>query len=227
MTKSKPTLAMIDDDKTFMQVMALSLSDAFSINTFSEPDQALHHLDLNPVDGVLLDLHMDEIDGFTVCEMLKCKDKDLPVFFLTNDQETTNIERGFELGSIDYFPKSMAPQELISRVKSRLSTISRKPSSEIRCRDILIDTLSRRVWIKDTEAVFSPKEFDILEHFMKNQDIVFSKQDILSSLWKDVNVNANNIDTHMFHIRKKFEGICTGIECRKGAGYILRSDTID
>jgi DNA-binding response OmpR family regulator len=224
MNDQKPTVAMIDDDKNFIQIMAMKLSEAFSINSFTEPEEAISYLGQTRPDAVLLDLHMNEHDGFSVCRKIKSVRSEVPVFFLTSDVETENIAKSFETGSIDYFSKFMNPDEIICRIQSRLKTLIKKSPSELRCREILLDTVSRRVWIKNQEVIFSPKEFDLLKVFMEHQDEVLPKKKIQSLLWKDVTVNANNIDTHMFHIRKKFAGLCTGIECRKAAGYILRSD---
>jgi len=135
-------LAMIDNDKAFMTVMSLRLSDDFQIETFHDPCVALKELNPKAVDGVLLDLHMGEIDGFEVCQAIRKNKPDLPVFFLTSDTSIKHISRGFSLGGVDYFPKSMAPEEIICRIKGRIESL---PPEILKCREIEINLKSRTV----------------------------------------------------------------------------------
>lgn len=220
MKNNQAKLTLIDDDPNYLQILSISLADTFKINTFHDPNLALEDLKTSTPDGVLLDLHMGEMKGFEVCQAIKLLHPELPVIFLTSDVEPRNITEGFRQGATDYFPKSMPREEMISRVNARINVKAKKI---LRCRDIEMNTESFEVKIKGSLVIFTPKEFNILRVCLEHQDVVLSKKRLLSLLWQGENVDANNIDTHMFHIRKKFEQKTPGIECRKGLGYILRS----
>lgn len=212
-------IAMIDDDRNFLQVMSLALQDEFAVSTFDDPKGALKIFSQELPDAVLLDLHMGDVNGLEVCQQIKTQFPKLPVFFLTSDSDMKNISEGLRTGGIDYFPKNMPPVEIAVRIKARLDKGTDRILS---CRNIVLDMDSHGVRIGSENINLTPKEFDILKVFLQHQDELLSKNKILDLLWKDISVDANNIDTHMFHIRKKF-GETIGIECKKGVGYILRS----
>lgn len=218
---NKLNVAMIDDDIKFMELMSMRLEHVFEIACFVDTKKALFHLENNPTDAVLLDLHMEEEDGFEVCNNIKKIRPSMPVFFLSSDCDVKNIEQSFGLGSADYFSKSMDPNELICRLKGRVQL--KDSSSNLVCGDVVINVDAKRIYINGNEINFSAKEYDLVKLFVANQNQVIHKEKIKSTLWPDVHVNVNNIDTHMYHIRKKFQSASTVLECRKGQGYILRT----
>lgn len=219
---NKLNVALIDDDKNFSTLMSEILSKEFTMKIFHNPSIPMS--DIQESDAILLDVHLGIDNGFNVCRSLKSIRNDLPIFFLTSDDDIKKISEAYQLGVTDYFSKNISTDELIIRLKSRLLQIPRAARNHLlHCRDITLDSKARRIFVKEREICLSPKEFEIFKTFMEHQDEVLSKPEILSILWKDISVGSNNIDTHMFHIRRKFDGITTGIECRKGVGYILRS----
>lgn len=220
MPDNKFRIAMIDDERSYLDVMELSLENDFDVMTFTDSKEAIKAFKLKVPDAVILDVHLKETDGFKVFHVLKTIRPDLPIFYLSCNNTAETIGQGLLIGSTDYLTKNMATEEIISRVKSRLQTM--KTRLILRCREIEMDTESREVRINQKIINFTPKEYDILKVFMEHQDEMLSKPDLLDLLWKGITVDANNIDTHMFHIRKKF-GKVEAIECRKGVGYILNS----
>ena len=220
MDNTKAKITLIDDDENFLLILSLLLSENFHINTFHSHELALREFKTSPPDGVLLDLHMEGMKGFEVCLAIKTLHPDVPVFFLTNDVDPASVSKGLGIGATDYFQKSMPPEEIISRVNARLNA---NKKTNLRCREIEMDTLAFEIKICGKVVNFTPKEFNILKVFLELQNILLSKERLLALLWQDVRVESNNIDTHMFHMRKKFDGKAQGIECKKGLGYILRS----
>lgn len=218
MIKHQLHLTMIDDDKNFLQALSFSLEDCFKISAFNEPKEALDFIKCNRPDGVLLDLHLKETDGFSICRAIKGIDTQIPVFFLTSDQEIKSIEEGFETGGIDYFTKNISMPELKARVQKRLQ---KTMCPILKFGEITMNLAAQRVTINKKEIVFTPKEYELLKVFMNRPNEILNKNELLTILWKDVHVDSNNIDTHMFHIRKKLKDSTTQIETRKTLGYIL------
>lgn len=220
---TKYRVAMIDDEESYLDIMKHSLRSDFEVTTFVDPLEALRAFKTFIPDAVILDIHLKEADGFEVFRNLRELRPDLPVFFLSNNSSIEVIEKGLITGGTDYLTKNTPYPEIVSRIKARLESL--KHRKILICREIKMDTGSRDVFISGKKISLSPKEYDILKIFMERPDQILTKNDLLDLLWKGVSVDANNIDTHMFHIRRKF-GKCEAIECRKGVGYILHTKRV-
>ncbi len=218
-------LTLIDDDRNFLQVLGIALGKKFSSTAFHTKDAALKFLRGNATDGILLDVHLEGVDGFEICHEIKTLDRELPVFFMTSDPNIDLIGSGFRSGGVDYFMKSTGIEELSSRILNRLEALGADAkSANILCRgDLKIDLRSQLVFGNGREIKLTPKEYDILKIFMDCPGRLISKAQLLDLLWSDVHVDANNIDTHMYHLRKKLSGCVTSIQTRKGHGYLLRT----
>src|SRR5688572_9534506 len=170
--KKRMKIIMIDDDAKFMEIFSMQLEHEFDISAFVDPRHALKHLQNNEADAVLLDLHMDVEDGFSVCAEIKKLKPTLPVFFLSSDYQLDNIEQSFGLGSADYFSKTIDPKELIIRLKGRLQPSHKK----LVCGDVVMDVEEKRIYIGCEEVRFSSKEFDLVRFFMEHKNEVLHKE---------------------------------------------------
>lgn len=211
---------MIDDEEAYLDVMKICLRHDFEVITFTDPTAAFSAFRTKAPDAVILDVHLGTTDGFSVFKELRELKPELPIFFLSCNTAAEMIGKGLLTGGTDYLTKNTSTAEIISRIRSRLQTM--KGPTVLRCREIEMNTESCEVRVSRELLNLTPKEYDILKVFMERQDEILSKADLLDLLWQGVTVDANNIDTHMFHIRKKFRTL-PAIECRKGRGYILRS----
>ncbi len=222
MTLTKSHILMIDDEKDYLDAMKLSLEHEFEVSAYSAIDDALMSLHVSVPDAVILDLHFEDGgDGLKAFQAIKTLLPDLPVFFLSCNSRADVIGQGILAGGVDYFTKSMPPLEIVTRLKARLEKL--KKHTIVRCRDFELNTETRQISVNGKKVSFTPKEYDIMKVFMEKQDQLLTKYDLKDILWKDVHVDVNNIDTHMFHIRRKIGEQTEGIECRKGVGYILHS----
>jgi DNA-binding response OmpR family regulator len=214
-------ITMIDNDLNFMKTLTFSLENDFRFTTFNEPKIALEFIQQNATDAVLLDLHLQETSGLTVCRQIKNLNVTLPVFFLTSDCNVSSISQGMAIGGTDFFNKSIPSEELTVRVKARLSLNNN--SHLLTCGELKLDLEACLLFINSKEVRLTPKEYDIIKVFMERPDVLITKADLLNLLWRDVYVDPNNIDTHMFHLRKKLIDSSTKIQTKKGLGYILRA----
>jgi two-component system OmpR family response regulator len=221
MIKTKAKIVIIDDEPDYVKIIKMNLDSEFEVTSFHKPEEAVTAIRTSIPDAVLLDINFEGTDGFQIYDKIKTIRPELPVFFLSCNTAAEMIGKGLTTGGVDYFTKTMPPLEIITRLKARLETL--KLTAALKCRDIELNPESREIRIQDKLITLTPKQYDIVKHFMENQDQMFSKYELKDLLWKEVHIDVNNIDTHMFHIRKKFDGKTEGIECRKGMGYILRS----
>lgn len=179
-------------------------------------------------DLILLDLMLPEINGYDICKKIR-EVKDAPILMVTAKIANIDKIRGLGIGADDYIVKPFDPAELVARVKAHISRYERIKGStsdntdkKIIIKDLIIETLSRRVFINDKEVILTAKEYDLLVFFASNPNIVFSKEQIFDKVWGLESFgDAGTVVVHLTHIREK-----TGldyIETVRGAGYRFNS----
>lgn len=119
--QNKQTILIVDDAKENVDVL-IELLHEYDLVAALEGTTALNILEEEDVDLILLDIMMPQMDGFEVCQKVKAKEKTshIPIIFLSAKDKDEDIQKGFELGAVDYITKPFKPQELLSRVKTHL-----------------------------------------------------------------------------------------------------------
>jgi len=217
-------VTMIDDNKDLLEVLSNSLSDSFSLQTFSEPDQGIEFIRNNHTDAILLDLHIPGKDGFQVYEEVKRAKSNLPVLFLTGDSDVTAKVKGLEIGADDFLIKPVQTEELIARIRNRIQLSKRNLQNNkvIKFKDLMIDLDGHQVMLNNQPIRLTPKEYQLLLVLSQNPNRVIHKDDLIHMLWKDVHVEVNNLDTHFSNLRRKLKPFSTHIKTLKNLGYVLR-----
>lgn len=223
MNTRKLHLTILDDDKNFLEVLSMSLERYCLANTFSAEKEMNSFLMHYYTDAILLDLNLGETDGFQVCRSIRASNSRTPIFFFTNEMNRECISKGFESGGVDYFTKSMPIDELMTRVEQRVRLLSPKEEGEISFSDLKVNLKSKLAYMGSEEIKLTPKEYAILKTFLERPNQIISKQDMLAHLWEGTHVDANNIDTHMFNLRKKIKNSLAQISTEKGRGFVLRA----
>lgn len=217
-------VTIIDDNKDLLDVLASSLGDAFNLELFTEPEKGIEFIRNNHTDAILLDLHIPGKDGFQVYEEVKRAKSNLPVLFLTGDTTLNSMVRGLDMGADDFLVKPVQTEELVARVKNRISLSKRSTQSNktIQFKDMVIDLDGHQVLINNAPVKLTPKEYQLLLVLAQNPNRVIHKDDLITMLWKDVHVEVNNLDTHFSNLRRKLKPFSTHIKTLKNLGYVLR-----
>ncbi len=123
MKDKKPTILVVDDTETNIDILLELLSDDYDVTVALNGESALEIANEEILDLILLDIMMPDMDGYKVCEILKEseKTKDIPIIFITAKTDEDSIERAYEVGGIDYVTKPFKPRELSARVKTQLN----------------------------------------------------------------------------------------------------------
>ncbi|MFA6137548.1 MAG: diguanylate cyclase [Sulfurimonas sp.] len=123
MREKKRTILAVDDTETNIDILLNLLGDDYDITVALSGESALEIANTEPLDLILLDIMMPQMDGYEVCEILKANDKtkDIPVIFITAKTDEDSIEKAYEVGGIDYVTKPFKPRELTARVKTQLN----------------------------------------------------------------------------------------------------------
>lgn len=189
--------------------------------------EALERAWSEPVDLVLLDLMLPNVDGIEVCKRLKRDQRTarLPVVMLTAKQEAVDRIVGFELGADDYITKPFNLRELILRVGAvlRRSRGEDNGAAILGYGDLTIDPTARTVLVTGREVHLTAREFDLLHFLVSHPNRVFSRADLLRQVWDyDFHGYDRTVDAHVARIRRKVGPPGDWIETAWGIGYKFR-----
>lgn len=185
-------------------------------------------IDKGHIDLILLDVLLPDGNGFNFCATLKQdqKTKEIPVIFITDKKETSDKVLGFTLGADDYVPKPFDPLELKTRVKVRIKDHTEKSSQPdtYRKEDLIFRHDQQRVYLiadgKETPIDLTPREYRLLLHLIKHEGQVFTRDQLMSSVWSDeTSVSDRTVDVHISNLRKKTKKSMFKIKAVHGVGY--------
>ncbi len=181
------------------------------------------------IDLVILDIMLPKMNGFDICKKVR-EVKDIAIILVTAKKEDIDKIRGLGLGADDYIVKPFSPSELIARVKAHISIHERllnknipKGDEEINIKELKILPMSRKVFVNDKEIFLKNKEFELLLFFVKNPNIVFSRETLFDRVWgMDSIGDTSTVTVHVNRIREKIEDESKNIKFIDtvwGAGY--------
>ena len=214
-------ILLVDDEEDILEFLSYNLrKDGFEILTANNGAKGLALAKKHKPDLVILDVMMPEMDGVEVCQRIR----ELPdldetlVIFLTARAEDYSELAGFSAGADDYITKPIKPKLLISRVKAILRRKNRKKAvNNIKVGGIRIDKEKHTISCNGELFSLAKKEFKLLFYLMTVPGKVFTRQEIISEVWKDAIVGDRTIDVHIRKIREKIGD--DYIKTVKGVGY--------
>jgi two-component system, OmpR family, response regulator MprA len=223
---------VVDDDRAIRESLARALElDGYEVSLASDGAAALATIRESRPDVAVVDVMMPNIDGLTVCRVLRAEKDRLPILMLTARTETSDRVAGLDAGADDYLPKPFELDELMARLRallrrSRPDEELAAPSTAMQVADLRVDPESRRVWRGDGEIDLSKTEFDLLELLVRNTGIVLDHSLIYERIWNyDFGPDSKNLAVYISYLRRKID---TGdlpklIHTVRGVGYTVRS----
>ena len=224
------TVLLADDDRAIRQSLARALSlVGYSVVEASDGAAALSQIEAAKPDVAVLDVMMPNVDGLTVCRVLRAERKRLPILMLTARTETADRVAGLDAGADDYLPKPFDLDELLARLRALLRRTQPEPDAEqpddLRLGDVVLDNQARRVWRAGREVELSKTEFQLLELLLRNQGIVLDHATIYDRIWGyDFGPDSKNLAVYMSYLRRKLEldGEPKFLHTVRGVGYTAR-----
>lgn len=214
-------ILLIEDNEAIIMGLKYSLEqENFQVISAKTAKESKEKLDDKNIDIVLLDVSLPDGNGFEICKEIKEKN-DIPIIFLTAQDEETSIVLGLDLGADDYIVKPFRTRELISRIKSVLRRYGKKEENNIiQYKDIKIDTISAKVYKNNKEIIFTSLEYRILLMLFTNQNKLITREQLLEKIWDIAGnfVNDNTLTVYIKRIRKKLEDDSI-IKTIRGLGY--------
>ncbi len=213
-------ILLVEDNDTIIMGLKYSLEqENFKVISAQNVSEFNKEINKNEIDLVLLDISLPDGNGFEICKKIKSK-KDIPVIFLTAQDEETSVVLGLDLGADDYIVKPFRTRELISRINSVLRRYGHNESNLIQYKNIKIDTSSAKVYKDNEEIIFTSLEYKILLMLFSNQNKLISREQLLEKIWDIAGnfVNDNTLTVYIKRIREKL-GDETIIKTVRGLGY--------
>ena len=225
MSTVKKTILIIEDEESIYDILSYSLrKEGFSVHGASTGKKALEYLQGIEIDLVILDLMLPDTTGFELCKSIT-SNSNLPILMLTARDDIVDKVLGLELGAEDYMTKPFDVREVIARVKVLLRRNSYQTSFHfIKVNEsISIDARAYSVFQNNEVVLLKPKEYELLLLFAQHKNRVFSREEILDTVWEmDYEGGLRTVDVHVQRIRKKLDPSI--IETVFGIGYKMKGN---
>jgi DNA-binding response OmpR family regulator len=205
------TILIVDDEQQMRRLLSLHLQKAgYDTEEVASGERALEAVAKKTYRLILLDIMMPGMSGWEACRKIR-QTSSVPIIMLTARDEVADKVQGLKLGADDYITKPFEKEELLARVRallrrSELTYASSRASANslLQHRGIKVDKKRREAFYQDAALVLTRREYDILYTLIKNPGHVFSRDDLLSLIWSDRNVDDyRTVDTHVKNLREK------------------------
>lgn len=210
---------IVDDELLIRNVIKEYLkNEGFSFDEAENGNDAIELCKENNYDIIIMDIMMPKLDGYSAIKEIK-KFSNSKIIVLSARVEEFDKLTGFDLGIDDYVTKPFSPKELIARIKA----VGRRNEQKVDylcCGNIKINELSRTVTIDNKDVELTQTQFDLLTLFLKNINIVFSREQIIDSIWGyTYEAEDRTIDAHIKLLRNKLGSYKDSIKTVRGVGY--------
>jgi two-component system phosphate regulon response regulator PhoB len=227
-----PRILVVEDDDALGTLLRYNLErEGYSVSLATDGEEALIQAEEQLPDLVVLDWMLPRVSGIEVCRRLRQKpqSRNVPIIMLTARGEESDRIRGLDTGADDYVVKPFAVTELSARIRAVLRRLRPGLAEYVVVRGALsLDRSAHRVSRDGEEIHLGPTEFRMLDFFMQNPGRVFSREQLLDSVWgSDVYVEARTVDVHIGRLRKALAKGKAGfnpIRTVRSAGYALEVD---
>ena len=217
-------LVVEDEPKMAALVRRGLIEEGHAADVAGRGEDAVWMAEAHPYDAIVLDVMLPEMSGYDACRRLRGAGVWTPVLMLTARDAVEDRVAGLDAGADDYLTKPFSLAELFARLRALIRRGDVERPTELVVGDLRLDPASRRVWRGQTEVQLSPKEFALLETFMRRPGQVLSRLQLLEHAWDFAYENRSNVvDVYVRYLREKLDRpfARNSLETVRGAGYRL------
>ncbi|WP_319371307.1 response regulator transcription factor [uncultured Ilyobacter sp.] len=202
---------LVDDDIEICQMIKKALEpENIETLTISTGKEAQSVINSQTFDLIILDIMLDDTDGFQLLKKIQAEDIEIPVIFLSGKQQDYDKILALGMGADDYITKPFSMSVLIAKIKAHLRRSDKikelQTSSRKITRDPFVLNIDTYQLFKDGEEIFlSSKEIMLMKFFMENPNRVFTKEQLYEQVWNNTIIDNNSIMVYIRHLRKKIE----------------------
>ncbi|MCB0414675.1 MAG: response regulator transcription factor [Bdellovibrionales bacterium] len=223
-------ILLLEDDLTFQTLVKESLPKFNWViaNSIKEA-RALLEIHSPKISAILVDIQLPDGDGLRFLNDVTSQEKysDLPCLILTGQAQVGNKVTAFSLGAEDFIEKPFDPIELEARISAKIRKVkkNKRQDSLFSIGNISVDMNRQKAFLigangSEEDLDLTVKEFQLILLFTKNLERVYSREQILDSIWKDISISDRTVDSHISHLRKKIAESQVEIKSLKGVGYL-------
>ena len=219
-------ILVVEDEKDIQNIIKAFLENAgYKVETADDGLDGINIIQKNKFDLILLDVMMPKIDGFVVCEMIR-KNSNVPIIILTALTDEESQLKGFDKLADDYITKPFSMPIVLKHIEAilRRTDNSKESVGILKYKNMVLNTENYEVFVDNKKIPLTYREYEILKLFLENQGKVFTRDNILNSIWSyDYYGDDKIVNTHIKNIRKKLG--YDYIETVRGVGYrIVKED---
>lgn len=218
-------ILIVEDEEDILELLEYTLQkEGFETIGFLNVDSNVKKvLDEEQVDLILMDRNLPSLEGTTFIKEIRQKGYSNPVIYVTAKDKDEDIIEGFDSFADDYITKPFNLKELVARVKAVLKRTS-KQVDILKIRDIVYNSSNRKFFIDDVEIELTHLEHDLLLEFIKNRDILMTREHLLDSVWKDsFDKKIKTVNVAINRLKSKIDpnGTKDYIKSVRGEGYLF------
>jgi DNA-binding response OmpR family regulator len=215
-----PLVLVVDDEPGILDFIELGLrGEGYRVDTASTVAAALRSVRAQQPDAVIVDVGLPDGDGFELVRTIRAE-ADMPIVMLTARGELEDRLRGLELGADDYIAKPFHFEELVARLRAHLRR-GQPREDVVRLADVELHPRTHSVTRSGRAIALTPREYELLELFLRHPGEVLSKQTILDRLW-GYEFDDNLVEVYVGYLRRKL-GEPPVLETLRGIGYTMRA----
>lgn len=233
-------ILVVDDDIKVAMSLKHGLKEyGFKVSVALDGATARELVDYGGINLIILEINLPDISGYDLCRDIRAQNSQIPIIILTAQGTIENKLAGFDAGSDDYIVKPFDFSELLVRIKASIKRSYQfyepglAESTQLTVADLTLDLREKTVNRAGNKQIsVTPREFALLEYFLRNKGTVLSREEIAQNIWDtpvDAGANANLLNVYINSLRKKIDkGFDTKlIHTRKGIGFVMKEyDTI-
>lgn len=218
---------LVEDDAKLVRVLQRGLAlEGYVVDVAGTGDEGLARATSEDYDAVVLDLMLPGLDGFTLCETLRERQRWVPVLMLTARADVSDRIRGLDGGADDYLLKPFDFGELLARLRALIRRGPSEQSRTITVGDLHLDASTRVVTRAGRQVELTPREFDVLEVLARSPGRLVARDALLAAVWSaDYRGSPNVTDVYIGYLRRKLERPRGQrlIRTVRGKGFLLES----
>jgi two-component system, OmpR family, response regulator RegX3 len=203
-------ILVVEDEESLADSVKYNLErEGYTVSVATDGRRAIERFRLDGPDLIVLDLMLPELSGLDVCRMIR-QESDVPIIMVTAKDSEADKVTGLELGADDYVTKPFSVRELVSRVRAHLRrarmSSAEPPDEVLQGADVRVDVGSHEVRVRGEVVSFPPKEFELLETFLRRKGRLLTREFLIEEVWgHDYVGDTKTLDVHVKRLRRKIE----------------------
>jgi len=219
-------ILLIEDDRYIAEFINKGLrEESYAVDHAVDGEEGLVFVTTGEYDLIILDIMLPKINGIKVCQEIRKSGIQTPVMMLTAKDTVKDKVSGLDSGADDYVTKPFSFEEFLARIRTLLRRKNNK-IIELKYEDLIIDTFAHRVFFRDEEIIFRPKEYALLQYLISNKGRILTRTQILENVWGyNYDPSTNVVDVYIKFLRGKLKPFFEKdiIRTVRGMGYMLES----